>query len=62
MHEGQIGICSYQVVEYSITKEVRYLMKGQVDWRVLSIRPDIEANGTSKLGLVGRVGVEPTAR
>ncbi len=68
-------------------------MKGQVDWRVLSVRPDIEVNGTNevwfggekltggvypaatiktgyariaagmrKRGLVGRVGVEPTAR
>ena len=41
VHEGQIGIRSRHVIEYGCTKEVRSLMKGQVYWRGLSVRPDI---------------------
>jgi hypothetical protein len=41
VREGRIGIRSRHVIEYGVTKEVRYLMKGQVYWRGLSVCPDI---------------------
>lgn len=40
VYEGQIGTRSRHVIEYGGTKEVWYLMKGQVYWRGVSVRSD----------------------